>query len=284
MDLKNIEEVVSRIQGKLFKNSNSYSIGMLKSHFKGTGLQFKEHQVYCHGDDVRFIDWKLLARTNNPYVKTFEEERNVEIVVIVDLSRSMFMGLNGVSKAQAAINIACLLSLLAKETNDYVQVSIIKDREIILPRGSGKKAIVYIISELRKHNILNEDGSVNIDQQDSLDMPEEQKLKVINKYLGSRKEVVILSDFNSLVRDEDLSLVINRKNSHCFRIVAPLDKNLRRSYSIFGESISADNSQKGFFSIKANKSVDGLKKTFGNRIHILDLENRYMEDFVKELI
>lgn len=61
MDTSEVRKIVSNIKGSLFRNANSFSIGMLKSHFKGTGLKFKEHQVYSHGDDVRFIDWKMLA-------------------------------------------------------------------------------------------------------------------------------------------------------------------------------------------------------------------------------
>ena len=93
MNLKEIERVVGMIQAHIFRNSNAYSAGMLKSHFRGSGLQFREHQVYVPGDDVRFIDWKLSARAPNVYVKTFEEERNVEIVVFVDLSHTLFLWL-----------------------------------------------------------------------------------------------------------------------------------------------------------------------------------------------
>ena len=75
------------------------------------GLQFKEHQIYCHGDDVRFIDWKLYARTNTPYIKTFEEERNVEIIIFIDLSLSMLMGHRGIDKASGS-NQYCMLNFI----------------------------------------------------------------------------------------------------------------------------------------------------------------------------
>jgi uncharacterized protein (DUF58 family) len=77
VNIAEVRRVVGRIQASLFKNSNSTSVGVLKSQFRGTGLQFREHQVYEPGDDVRFIDWKILAKMNTPYIKTFEEERNV---------------------------------------------------------------------------------------------------------------------------------------------------------------------------------------------------------------
>src|SRR5210317_920729 len=108
MNFEEVRKVVGSIKSNIFKNSNAYSIGMLKSHFRGTGLQFKEHQVYTHGDDIRHIDWKLLAKKREPYIKTYEEERNVEIVVVIDTSATMLTGYNGVSKLQAAIEICCL--------------------------------------------------------------------------------------------------------------------------------------------------------------------------------
>ena len=115
MNIKEVHKAVSKIKASLFKNSNSYSIGMLKSHFRGSGLQFKEHQLYDHGDDIRFIDWKLLAKTGIPYIKTFEEERNVDIVVIIDASMSMFTGFENISKLQASIEICCLLFFYLQE-------------------------------------------------------------------------------------------------------------------------------------------------------------------------
>src|SRR5688572_28915781 len=109
MNIQEVRKVVGRIKSHLFKNSNSYAIGMLRSHFRGSGLQVKEHQVYMAGDDVRFIDWRMLAKTGNPYIKTFEEERNVEIVVVIDVGPTMYIGHKGVSKLQAAVEVCCLL-------------------------------------------------------------------------------------------------------------------------------------------------------------------------------
>ena len=84
MDITKVRKTVGKFKASLFKKANSHTIGMLKTNYRGTGLQFKEHQVYNFGDDVRFIDWKILAKTNQPYVRTFNEERNVEIVVVID--------------------------------------------------------------------------------------------------------------------------------------------------------------------------------------------------------
>lgn len=284
MDLKAVEEVVSKIQGNIFKNSNSYSIGMLKSHFRGSGLQFKEHQVYCHGDDVRFIDWKLTAKTNTPYIKTFEEERNVEINTVIDLSQTMLMGYKGVSKLQAAINIACLLCLIAQETNDYVQINLLGNKEINLPKGNGKKAIVVLISELRKLDLMKKDGTINLEFKLDDPLSPERKARIINKYLAARKEVVLLSDFNTFLNDKDIPAIIARKNSHSFRIICPLDKNQSKSFSVFASKSNKGGMTSGLFSLTAKKKDNELKHFVGRRVRTLDLESRYMEDFVKELV
>ena len=89
MDLAKVQKMVKRVQESLFRHSNSYFQGMFRSKFKGAGIQFKEHQVYQYGDDVRFIDWGLLAKKNMTYIKTFEEERNIHILCVVPIKASL---------------------------------------------------------------------------------------------------------------------------------------------------------------------------------------------------
>ncbi|MEI8348445.1 MAG: DUF58 domain-containing protein, partial [Pseudomonadota bacterium] len=161
MDIQTVRKTVARIKSNLFKNSNSYSIGMLKSHFRGTGLQFRDHQIYVPGDDVKFIDWKMLAKTQTPYIKTFEEERNVEIAVVIDASTTMFSGNEGLSKLEAAIEVCCLLYLLAKETGDFVHGIVIADEIITIPKKSGEQGIIHLVSALQRKKILNDDGDIN---------------------------------------------------------------------------------------------------------------------------
>ena len=285
MDLKEVERVVTKIQGALFKNSNSYSIGLLKSHFRGSGLQFKEHQVYCHGDDVRFIDWKLYARSNTPYIKTFEEERNVEIIIFIDISLGMFMGYKGISKLQAAINIACLISLLAKETNDCVQFVLSGDDEKILPKSSGKKAIIHLVKELRKLNIMKEDGKINLAYRPQKEVIKKNKLKAINRFIKQKKEVVILSDFNDVLEEDDLGQISKNKRTHCFRIVSPIDKGMGANLNIFSFNASkVFSAEKCSISLKVAKKEKEWEGGGDSHVKIIDIEKRYLEDFVKELI
>jgi uncharacterized protein (DUF58 family) len=226
MNLKEIERVVGLIQSHIFKNSNAYASGMLKSHFRGSGLQFREHQIYVPGDDVRFIDWKLSARSSNTYIKTFEEERNVEIVVFVDLSQTLFYGYNDVSKLQAIIEIVALLYLLAGETQDVIRVIIWSEKTYNLPPKKGKEGLTLFISCLEKLGVIDANGKVVLKQTKGLSsISENTKITQMKSYLARRKEVIYLGDL-SLMKDRPLwEKILDKKNMHCFRVYSPIDKN-----------------------------------------------------------
>lgn len=280
MNLKEIERVVGMIQAHIFRNSNAYSTGMLKSHFRGSGLQFREHQIYVPGDDVRFIDWKLSARSTNVYVKTFEEERNVEIVVFVDLSHTLFYGYEGVSKLQAMIEIIALLYLLAGETHDLIRVVVWSEKTINLPPKKGKEGLTLFISVLEKLGFLDENAQVIIRQSGQINThTEENKIAQIKSFLARRKEVIYLGDL-SLVKNKELwSRILDKKNMHCFRIYSPVDKNedmpflFKVKNPLTGKSMVRD--LKG----KADEPLF-LKQRFKE----IGVHERYLEKFVKELV
>ncbi|CBW25050.1 conserved hypothetical protein [Halobacteriovorax marinus SJ] len=280
MNLKNVREIVGSIKSSLFKNSNGFSIGMLKSHFKGSGLQFKEHMVYSHGDDIRFIDWNLTAKTQNTFVKTFEEERNVEIVVVLDLSASMFLGYKGISKLQAAIEICCLLFLLSSETNDYVQVLILGDSLTSLPKASGEKGIALLVSKLEEMSVLNDSGKVNINYPYDFEIKDSVDKEKALKYLKRNKEVVILSDFINFLDAEQMKKIAFRKHVHCFRIVGPLDEAQKQNYSLFTKN--SDGS--GVLAEVQKKKVEDIEDILGKRVKKLNVKDRYLESFIKEMM
>jgi hypothetical protein len=281
--LNEVRKTVGRIKASLFKNSNSFSIGMLKSHFKGSGLQFKEHQVYTFGDDIRFIDWNMLAKTNEAFVKTFEEERNIEITVVLDASRSMLTGVDGVSKLQASIEITCLLFLLAKETNDFVHVLVIGDELIDIPKSQGDKGISYLISNLEKYGILDETGIVNIERPLVNEVIEEQKkMRSIMKHIGKRREVVILSDFVDFIDAKSLKRLIFRKNLHCFFMESPLDRKVSAPISIF--SFSAGNNKGASFQKIRTLEEKNIERDLGKKVKKIDISERYLENFIREMV
>lgn len=280
MNLKEIERVVGMIQSHIFKNSNAYATGMLKSHFRGSGLQFREHQVYVPGDDVRFIDWKLSARSSNTYIKTFEEDRNVEIVVLLDLSQTLLYGYKDVSKLQALIEIIGLLYLLAGQSHDVIRVIIWANKTISLPPKKGKEGLTVFISILEKLGVIDSEGQVitrNTNVTNTLS--ELAKIAQVKSYLARRKEVIYLGDM-SLVSDKELwSKLLDKKHMHCFRIYSPIDKNnnfpflFKTKNPITGKSLVTD--LKG--SIAETMFVKERYKEIG-------VHERYLEKFVRELV
>lgn len=280
MNLKEIERVVGMIQSHIFKNSNAYASGMLKSHFRGSGLQFREHQVYVPGDDVRFIDWKLSARSTNTYVKTFEEERNVEIVVFLDFSQTLLYGYNQVSKLQALIEIVALLYLLAGDTHDQIRVIIWANKTINLPPKNGKEGLTLFISFLEKLGLIDENGKVVLNNSEVMnDLSEASRVAQIKSFLARRKEVIYLGDM-SLVKDKELwGKLLDKKHMHCFRIYSPVDKNFNQPFlfkvknPLTGKNIVSD--------LKASRDESMYLK---ERFHEIGVHERYLEKFVRELV
>lgn len=280
MDLKEVHKVVSKIKTSVFKKSNHFAIGALKSHFRGSGLQFKEHRIYDHGDDVRFIDWKLLAKTNNPYIKTFEEERNVEIVIILDVSPTMFYGYNNISKLQASIELCCLMYLLAKETQDVVHI-LIKGKEITyLPKKSGDEGITALINVLQRLDILTEHYKVNVDYYEDAKSHEFKSEAELMKHLGRKKEVVIFSDFLNFLPEDALKRLLYKRKIHAFSILSPIDLTTKLPFSVHAKLMNSDDST------FVETNIDGLKlrELLKNRIKPLRVDESYLDGFVKEMV
>jgi len=280
MNLREIERVVGMIQTHIFRNSNAYSTGMLKSSFRGSGLQFREHQVYVPGDDVRFIDWKLSARSQNVYIKTFEEERNVEIVVFFDLSHTLLYGFQDISKLQAMIEIVALLYLLAGETHDLIRVIVWGEKTINLPPKKGKEGLTLFISVLERLGLLDAQGKVIINQKGKLNsQPEETKMAQVKSFLARRKEVIYLGDL-SLIKNKLLwSKILDKKNMHCFRIISPVDKNNQTPFLM-----KVKNPYTGKGVVRDLKGKQDHPLFTKERFKEIGVEERYLERFVKELV
>lgn len=280
MNLKEIEKVVGMIQSHIFKNSNAYSTGMLKSHFRGSGLQFREHQVYVPGDDVRFIDWKLSARSSNVYIKTFEEERNVEIVIFFDVSHTLLYGFENKSKLEAMIEIVALIYLLAGQTHDLVRVNIWGKQMINLPPKKGKEGLTIFIATLERLGLMDNKGKVVLSQPKVLNkLTEIEKIAQMKAYLAKRKEVIYLGDLSLLEKPESWSKLLDKRNMHCFRIYSPVDKNIKTPFllkaknPLTGRGVVTD--------LHGNNESPLFKK---ERFKEIGVQERYLEKFVRELV
>jgi uncharacterized protein (DUF58 family) len=126
--------------------------GQYKSHFRGQGVQFSEHRPYVPGDDVRHINWNVSARTKEPLVKQFDEERELTVFLVVDISGSEYFGSSEKLKSEIAAEIGGMLAYAASHTGDKVGLLIFAgETELIIPAKKGRHHILRIIRELLAH-------------------------------------------------------------------------------------------------------------------------------------
>ena len=149
MDANELIKKVRKIEIKTRGLSSNIFAGQYHSAFKGRGMAFSEVREYQYGDDVRDIDWNVTARFNKPYVKVFEEERELTVMLLVDMSASLDFGTSGMYKKDMVAEIAATLAFAAIQNNDKIGAIFFTDRiEKFIPPQKGRKHILYIIREV----------------------------------------------------------------------------------------------------------------------------------------
>lgn len=149
METSELIKKVRKIEIKTRGLSHNIFAGQYHSAFKGRGMSFSEVREYQYGDDVRDIDWNVTARFNKPYIKVFEEERELTVMLMVDLSSSLDFGTVNQTKRDMVTEIAATLAFAAIQNNDKIGVIFFTDKvEKFIPPQKGRKHILYIIREL----------------------------------------------------------------------------------------------------------------------------------------
>lgn len=175
---------VRKIEIKTKGLSQHIFAGEYHSAFKGKGMAFSEVREYQYGDDIRNVDWNVTARFNHPYIKVFEEERELTVVLLVDVSGSRFFGTQSQLKKNVITEIAAVLSFSAIQNNDKVGVIFFSDKiEKFIPPKKGKQHILRIIRELIDFNPENRKTSVT------------EGLKFLSNAIKKRCIVFLISDF-----------------------------------------------------------------------------------------
>jgi uncharacterized protein (DUF58 family) len=149
METSEIIKKVRKIEIKARGLSSNVFAGQYHSAFKGRGMAFSEVREYQYGDDVRDIDWNVTARFNKPYVKVFEEERELTVMLLIDVSGSLDFGTQRQLKRDMTTEIAATLAFSAIQNNDKIGVIFFSDKiEKYIPPKKGRKHILYIIREM----------------------------------------------------------------------------------------------------------------------------------------
>lgn len=156
MDANELLKKVRKIEIKSKGLSQNIFAGEYHTAFKGRGMMFSEVREYQYGDDIRDIDWNVTARQNHPYVKVFEEERELTVMLLIDVSGSRDFGAIGTTKREMIAEIAATLAFSAIQNNDKIGVIFFSDKiEKFIPPQKGKKHILFVIRELLDFNPEN---------------------------------------------------------------------------------------------------------------------------------
>jgi uncharacterized protein (DUF58 family) len=196
------------------KRVTSNYIGPRRSVALGRGLLFKEHRIYAPGDDIRSIDWKVYARTDHLYVKTYEEERNLTVHIIVDYSASMNFG-RVVTKFDYASMLGVGFAYLAMKENEKFQFSTFSDSLTVFQSKKGMGQLMAMIDHL---NSLKTKGFSRL----------KDALSQYKKIIGTRAMVVVISDF--LIPSQEIIEALYTLGDHEVKIIQvldPLEKELK---------------------------------------------------------
>ena len=201
METTDILKKVRQIEIKTRGLSNNIFAGQYHSAFKGRGMAFSEVREYQYGDDVRDIDWNVTARFDKPFVKVFEEERELTVMLLVDVSNSLDFGTSKQMKKDMVTEIAATIAFSAIQNNDKIGVIFFSDRiEKFIPPKKGRKHILYIIRELL--DFKPESSRTNL----------QCAIEYLTNVLKKRCTAFMLSDF---IDDNDFKnalTVANRKH------------------------------------------------------------------------
>ena len=201
METSEIIKKVRKIEIKTRGLSSNIFAGQYHSAFKGRGMAFSEVREYQYGDDVRDIDWNVTARFHRPYVKVFEEEREMTVMLLIDVSGSLDFGTQKQMKRDMVTEIAATLAFSAIQNNDKIGVIFFSDKiEKYIPPKKGRKHILYIIREMLDF------------QPESTRTDVKQAIEFLSSVQKRRTTAFILSDF--YVRGDFLQSlqITNRKH------------------------------------------------------------------------
>ena len=207
MDTKEILKKVRKIEIKTRRLSDHIFSGEYHTSFKGRGMTFSEVRQYQYGDDVRAIDWNVTARYNEPFVKVFEEERELTMMLVVDISGSESFGTKNQQKRDMVTEIAATLAFSATQNNDKIGLLLFSDQiELFIPPKKGKSHVLRIIRELIEFEPKSKKTDLS------------QALKYLLSVLKKKAIVFLISDFMTTAYEHTLKIASKRHDVTGIRV------------------------------------------------------------------
>lgn len=215
MDTQELIKKIRKIEIKTRGMSNHIFSGEYHSAFKGRGMSFSEVREYQYGDDIRNIDWNVTARFNTPFIKVFEEERELTVILIIDISKSSMLGTISQSKEQIIAEISAVIAFSAINNNDKVGAILFSDKvEKYIPPKKGKSHILRIIREILEHEASSEKTDLKV------------ALEYFNGVMKKRTISFVLSDFLVSGYIDVLNIAAKKHDIIGIRIFDNLDEEL----------------------------------------------------------
>lgn len=215
METKELLKKVRKIEIKTRRLSNNIFGGEYHSAFKGRGMTFSEVRNYQFGDDVRAIDWNVTARYNEPFVKVFEEERELTLMLIVDVSGSELFGSDNALKKNIITEISATLAFSALQNNDKVGLILFSDQiELYIPPKKGKTHVLRIIRELIEFKPKSKKTDIGV------------ALQFLISVLKKKSIAFILSDFISPDFEKTLRITAKKHDVTGIRIYDKLEETI----------------------------------------------------------
>ncbi len=215
METKDILKKVKKIEIKTRRLSDHIFSGEYHTSFKGRGMTFAEVRQYQFGDDIRSIDWNVTARYNEPYIKVFEEERELTMMLLVDISGSEHFGSTDQFKNEIVTEIAATLAFSATQNNDKVGLLLFSDQiELYIPPKKGKSHVLRIIRELVDFKPKSRKTNLS------------QALEYLSKVLKKKAIVFVLSDFITPNYEQTLKISAKKHDITGIRVYDLREKSL----------------------------------------------------------
>ena len=281
MDTKELLKKVRKIEIKTRRLSDHIFSGEYHSSFKGRGMAFSEVRQYQYGDDIRSIDWNVTARYNETYVKVFEEERELTMVLMVDVSGSELFGTTKQFKKETITEISATLAFSAIQNNDKVGLLLFSDEiELFIPPKKGKSHVLRIIRELIEFHPKSKKTDIT------------QALRYLSNVMKKKAIVFILSDFMDDGYDSALKIVGRKHDVTGIRVYDKYEEEIPKLGMIpmldaeTGKTILVNTNSK---TVRTNykthylKTVDYFENTF-RRSGSGTINNRIDESYVKKLL
>ena len=221
MSANDLLKKVRKIEIKTRALSHQIFAGEYHSAFKGRGMAFSEVREYQYGDDVRNMDWNVTARMRSPYVKVFEEERELTVVLLVDVSRSRLFGTVGSSRKDMIAEIAAVLSFSAIINNDKVGALFFSDKvEKFIPPKKGRSHLLHIIREIIEFEPSSDGTDIS------------EALRYLTNAIKKKCTAFLLSDMIDVDKDgspryeEALKVAVNRHDLSVIEVYDPRERSI----------------------------------------------------------